>query len=234
MFSRRIEHILASKPDSPIYIDLPAVSHTALSRTRQRPAKSRSLMDYLSRSGAQTKPDDVDEVLKVLDKRDVRSAAAEVERLRLIKSEAEVQVMRKAADASSAAHAKVRPLPLSLLPLLPLSTATLGSRLPFLDLELIGLCLSPTGHALCPSRPHRAPLDVALYLPRLAPRRRTRGLRPRLRVGQAGPYDPLPRQQPADQAGRDGPPRRRVRVGRVRERHYPCVPRPPPSYLHGS
>ncbi|GAA5889606.1 hypothetical protein JCM8208_001071 [Rhodotorula glutinis] len=107
VFSRRIEHILASKPDSPIYIDLPAVSHTALSRTRQRPAKSRSLMDYLSRSGAQTKPDDVDEVLKVLDKRDVRSAAAEVERLRLIKSEAEVQVMRKAADASSAAHAKV-------------------------------------------------------------------------------------------------------------------------------
>ena len=116
VFARRLEHILASKPDSPIYIDLPAVSHTALSRTRQRPAKSRSLMDYLSRSGAQTKPDDVDEVLKMLDKRDVRSAAAEVERLRLIKSEAEVQVMRKAADASSAAHAKVRLRPAPLLP----------------------------------------------------------------------------------------------------------------------
>ncbi|TNY22106.1 peptidase M24 [Rhodotorula diobovata] len=108
LFPRRLSHLLSSKPDSPIYIDLPSVSPATFSRTRQRPAKSRSLLDYLARSGTSAKHhDEVDEVLGALQRRDVRSAAGEVERLRLIKSEAEVKVMRRAADASSAAHAKV-------------------------------------------------------------------------------------------------------------------------------
>lgn len=46
--------------------------------------------------------------MQALEKRDVRSAEKVVERLRLIKSEAEVRVMRRAADTSADAHAKVR------------------------------------------------------------------------------------------------------------------------------
>ncbi|GAA6046470.1 hypothetical protein JCM3770_004938 [Rhodotorula araucariae] len=108
-FSRQLQSILSSNSRGSVYIDLPAVSPTTFSRTRPRTHKSRSLLDYLSTagSGAQSFPDEVDDVLTALQKRDVRSAAAEVERLRLIKSAAEVEVMRKGADASSAAHAKV-------------------------------------------------------------------------------------------------------------------------------
>ncbi|BGP47215.1 aminopeptidase [Rhodotorula kratochvilovae] len=108
-FARQLQSILSSNSRGPVYIDLPSVSPTTFSRTRPRTHKARSLLDYLSPSGSGTPtiPDEVDDVLAALQKRNVRSAAAEVERLRLIKSEAEVRVMRKAADASAAAHAKV-------------------------------------------------------------------------------------------------------------------------------
>lgn len=215
LFPRRLSHLLSSKPDSPIYIDLPSVSPATFSRTRQRPAKSRSLLDYLARSGTSAKHhDEVDEVLGALQRRDVRSAAGEVERLRLIKSEAEVKVMRRAADASSAAHAKVRSRPL----------ASWGSPHPPSHPPFLTRLVTPrTGHALRAPRHDRTPSHGPLRVPRLAAGRRARGLRPRVRRGQAGAHDPLPRQQPPREGGRTRPPRCRVRVGRVRERHYPCV-----------
>jgi Xaa-Pro aminopeptidase len=45
--------------------------------------------------------------MAALQKREVKSAATKVERLRLIKSEAEVKAMRRAADISADAHSKV-------------------------------------------------------------------------------------------------------------------------------
>ncbi|GJN89735.1 hypothetical protein Rhopal_002724-T1 [Rhodotorula paludigena] len=103
-FGRRLQSILQDR-SGPVYIDLPPLSPTTFSRTRPRTSATRSFLDYLSSGGS--KKDEVDELMGALDKRDVRSAAKEVERLRLIKSDAEAKVMRQAADISSAAHAKV-------------------------------------------------------------------------------------------------------------------------------
>lgn len=106
-FGHRLQQILSHNSRGPVYIDLPSHSLSTFSRTRPR-SPSRSFLSYLSLAGKDPGRDEVDEVMKALEKRDVRSAEKEVERLRLIKSEAEVKVMRRAADISADAHAKVR------------------------------------------------------------------------------------------------------------------------------
>lgn len=96
----------AASPSSssfPIYVDFPGVP----SSSRHRPPK-KSLLDYLVPGG--NPQDVVDEVAAILSGsgRPVKSAATEVERLRVVKSDAEIKVMRRTADISSNAHAKVR------------------------------------------------------------------------------------------------------------------------------
>ncbi|GAA5823640.1 hypothetical protein JCM11251_000706 [Rhodosporidiobolus azoricus] len=100
-FTHRLRSLLSSSR-GPVYIDLPNINPT---NTRSRSRPSRSFMDYLS--GSQPKQSETDEILDVLGKRELKSAAKAVERLRVYKSEAEVKVMRKAADISCAAHSKV-------------------------------------------------------------------------------------------------------------------------------
>ena len=102
----------AFSSDCPIYVDLPGVASS--SRVRQRPAK-RSVFDYLVPNGNTN--GDYEHVAAILSGekgRPIRSAGTEVEKLRRIKSAAEIKVMRRAADISSAAHGKVRNLTTSL------------------------------------------------------------------------------------------------------------------------
>lgn len=89
---------------APLYIDFDGVP--SASRRQSRPTK-RSLLDYLVPSGSAL--DEVGEVAELLagSKRQVKSATSALEKLRLIKSDAEIKVMRKAADLSSKGHAKV-------------------------------------------------------------------------------------------------------------------------------
>ncbi|POY74093.1 hypothetical protein BMF94_2905 [Rhodotorula taiwanensis] len=106
-FGWRIKNLLTSNSHGPVYIDLPSHATSTFSRTRPR-SPSRSFLQYLSSAGSASKQiDEADDVTKALQKRDVRSAAAKVERLRLFKSEAEVKAMRRAADISADAHSKV-------------------------------------------------------------------------------------------------------------------------------
>lgn len=114
-FSSRFED-LVQRSRGPIYIDLPNVSASSLSSRRTRTSSStsvsstpKSLLDYFSLPSASTSrpQDDIDGILNLLRKKDVRNAAREVERLRLIKSEAEIAVMKRAADISSRAHSDV-------------------------------------------------------------------------------------------------------------------------------
>ncbi|GAA5855657.1 hypothetical protein JCM8547_001636 [Rhodosporidiobolus lusitaniae] len=104
-FATRLRSILSSRSSAAVYIDLPDISPSSTTRARSHRSPSRTFLSYLS--GTPTPRSETDEMLEALGKRELRSAAREVERLRLIKSEAEVKVMRKAADISSAAHAEV-------------------------------------------------------------------------------------------------------------------------------
>ncbi|GAA5821204.1 hypothetical protein JCM10212_006773 [Sporobolomyces blumeae] len=112
-FSRRLEDLLNAST-GPVYIDLPHVSAASLSQRRSRTSSAqasvsspvKSLFDFFSLPAPNPK-DDIDGVIKALRKKDVRSAAKEVERLRLIKSPAEIAVMKRAADISSKAHSDV-------------------------------------------------------------------------------------------------------------------------------
>jgi intermediate cleaving peptidase 55 len=97
---------LSSNTSGPVYIDLPSHSVSTFSRTRAR-SPSRTFLQYLSSAGSGKQVDESDEIMAALQKREVKSAATKVERLRLIKSEAEVKAMRKAADISADAHSKV-------------------------------------------------------------------------------------------------------------------------------
>ncbi|BGP15230.1 aminopeptidase [Rhodosporidiobolus nylandii] len=103
-FTTRLRSLLSSS-NGPVYIDLPHISPSSSYRLRHSRGMTRSFMDYLS--GSTPARSETDEMLEALGKRDLRSAAREVEKLRLVKSEAEAAVMRRAADVSSAAHSKV-------------------------------------------------------------------------------------------------------------------------------
>ncbi|GAA5832022.1 hypothetical protein JCM3766R1_003690 [Sporobolomyces carnicolor] len=113
-FSSRLEDVI-QKARGPIYIDLPNISASSLSSRRTRASANsvssapKSLLEYFSLpSATNSRPhDDIDGILNLLTKKDVRNAAREVERLRLIKSPAEIAVMKRAADISSQAHSDV-------------------------------------------------------------------------------------------------------------------------------
>ncbi|GAA5975246.1 hypothetical protein JCM11641_004408 [Rhodosporidiobolus odoratus] len=102
-FASRLRSILSTS-SGPVYIDLPSHTPTSVARGSSRRSPSRSFLSYLTSSP--TSKSEADEVLDMLSKRDVRSTEKEVERLRLIKSDAEVAVMKRAADISCAAHSK--------------------------------------------------------------------------------------------------------------------------------
>ncbi|ORY66952.1 peptidase M24, structural domain-containing protein [Leucosporidium creatinivorum] len=94
----------SSRPSlQPIYVDFEGVP----SSSRLRPKSKTSLFDFLVPHGRSF--DDADEVAALLTGtgRQIKSASREVEKLRLIKSPAEIKVLRRAADISSDAHAKV-------------------------------------------------------------------------------------------------------------------------------
>ena len=101
----------SSSASHPIYIDVPGVAPTSRIRTT---APKKSFFDYLVPGRA-----DADDVAAIISgeksNRPVRSAAIAVEKLRLIKSESEIKVMRRAADISSDAHGKVAFYPITLL-----------------------------------------------------------------------------------------------------------------------
>ncbi|KAK4055681.1 aminopeptidase [Microbotryomycetes sp. JL201] len=90
--------------DASVYVDVEGVQHGSRSRNRQ---PKLSLFDYLVPSGRAL--DDAEEVASILSGsgRRVKSASQEFEKLRLVKSAAEIKVLRKAADISADAHAKV-------------------------------------------------------------------------------------------------------------------------------
>lgn len=191
-FSRRLEDALSSSR-GPVYIEHPDISASSFSRSRPTSTSNRtSFFDYLSSAGSKRTPvDEVDRVLGALGKRDVRSAAREIEKLRVVKSEAEVRVMRKAADISADAHSKV----------------AISSSLIILRLLLTGARF-PSGHALLRStlrpRPYRAFPRLSLrvqHLPRGVPATR---LRPRLRIRQPRAHDPLHREQSTTEGGGSG------------------------------
>ncbi|KAK4056602.1 aminopeptidase [Microbotryomycetes sp. JL221] len=94
----------SSRPNAPIYVDLDGVQQS--SRSRLRTTKT-SFFDYLVPPGRAL--DDADEVASILSGsgKQIKTVNKELERLRLIKSEAEIKVMRRAADISADAHAKV-------------------------------------------------------------------------------------------------------------------------------
>ncbi|KAL8279950.1 hypothetical protein RQP46_007531 [Phenoliferia psychrophenolica] len=96
----------SSSASHPIYIDVPGVAPTSRIRLRTPPSKPKSFLDYLVPGRA-----DSDELAAIFSgeksNRPIRSASVEVEKLRLIKSPNEIKLMRRAADVSSAAHAKV-------------------------------------------------------------------------------------------------------------------------------
>lgn len=93
---------LSSSP--PIYVDLPGVSPS--SRTRTRPV-THSLFDYLNPTDKNSDADAVAAILAGHKGRTIKSAAAAIERLRVVKSAAEQAVMRAAADISCEAHGRV-------------------------------------------------------------------------------------------------------------------------------
>ncbi|GAA6031071.1 hypothetical protein JCM8097_003990 [Rhodosporidiobolus ruineniae] len=103
-FGARLRSLLSSST-GPVYTDLPHVSPSSHSRVRHSRSAGRSFLDYLS--GSTPARSEVDELHEALGKKELRSASREVEKLRLIKSEAEIKVMRRAADISCAAHSKV-------------------------------------------------------------------------------------------------------------------------------
>lgn len=77
------------------------------------------MLDYLvPASGSSVGVNDLEDVVSVLEGAgnwNVKSVVGEVEKLRLIKSAAEIGVMRKAARISAKAHTDVSPLILSSL-----------------------------------------------------------------------------------------------------------------------
>lgn len=96
---------LFSSSSAPVYVDLPGVA--ASSRTRTRQSAAPSLFDYLNPASNNSDADQVAAILTGQKGRTVKSAAAVIERLRIVKSEAESRVMRKAADISCEAHSQV-------------------------------------------------------------------------------------------------------------------------------
>lgn len=106
LLNSRLKSILSSgTSSSPIYVDVPGVPSTTRSRFRLAQKVSNSVLDMLG--PVATDYEQVASMLTGEKGRPIRSANTIVEALRIIKSDAEVKVMKKAADISSDAHAKV-------------------------------------------------------------------------------------------------------------------------------
>ncbi|KDE07839.1 hypothetical protein MVLG_01933 [Microbotryum lychnidis-dioicae p1A1 Lamole] len=95
----------SSSLNGSIYVDLPGEPTPSRNRALL-PPKKKSLFDYLVPKANAL--DETSEVLELLSGcgRTVKSANAQVERLRLIKNEAEIKVMTTAAQISARGHAK--------------------------------------------------------------------------------------------------------------------------------
>ena len=121
------EHLssVIKSAQGPIYVDLQDDTAAAATDVRK---KSRSIIDYLTankgssssaldylRLGSKNKKTDAEAIIAALSDKgsNTKPLKPEVEKLRLYKSEAEVAVMRKAAEMSADAQASVRRLPKS-------------------------------------------------------------------------------------------------------------------------
>lgn len=115
-------HLTTSNTDGPIYVDVPG---SAITGTRSGGPKgsrtAKSIVNFLSGGttgvrrtsldlGLANKKSDYDTVVSLLNStsgRTVHSLKEEIEKLRIIKSEAEIALMHRAAEISSNAHARV-------------------------------------------------------------------------------------------------------------------------------
>jgi Xaa-Pro aminopeptidase len=184
LLSGRLKSILSVPTNSPasfpIYVDLPGVP--ASSRVKTRVSRVLSMFDHLVPTVAgQGDFEEVATVLAGQKGRPIHSAATRVERLRSIKSPAEIKVMRKAADISAAAHSKV--------------------CLALQELILITDVPDVAGHAIRPANvgigSHRTLPRRPLPIPHLARQLPSTRLCPRLCLWCIRPYDPLHQEQPA-------------------------------------
>lgn len=122
-FTAQLKNLLTERnTDGPIYVDIPGSTTVGTRSGGPKGSKTaRSIVNFLSggtpgvrRSALdlalQPKKSDYDTVVSLLNSsggRIVHSLKHEVEKMRMIKSEAEIALMRKAAEISSDAHAKV-------------------------------------------------------------------------------------------------------------------------------
>lgn len=100
--------------EAAIYVDVPGVSPSTRFRLARQKLQSKSLYDYLLPSATSSDSEDVCSVLNGEKGRVIKSASKEIEKMRVIKSDAEVKVMRRAADISSKAHLEVSYIIISL------------------------------------------------------------------------------------------------------------------------
>lgn len=114
LLTNRLRSIINSPSSSstmfPIYCDIPNVSTSSSSNRSSRFRRTKmtsSLLDLLVPTPGGSGFEEVASILAGEKGRPIRSAASQIESMRLIKSDAEIRVMRRAADISSAAHSKV-------------------------------------------------------------------------------------------------------------------------------
>ncbi|KAF8628154.1 hypothetical protein AX17_006024 [Amanita inopinata Kibby_2008] len=99
-FSSHLKSLLPSS--SNIYLDIPESHSRGQVTRRSARATARSILKYLSSNHES----DYDSILGSITSSKRRPLSPEIARLRIIKSEAEQNVMRRAADISGRAHAK--------------------------------------------------------------------------------------------------------------------------------
>ena len=132
LFTSHLKKVFSSSnTDGPIYVDLPDTP-TASVRGPRGLRTAKSIFNFLSASasgarrtaldlGLSQKKSDYEYLVAALNGtggRITKSLKEETEKLRILKSENEIKLMRKAADISGNAHAKVRKFPLICLCLL--------------------------------------------------------------------------------------------------------------------
>ena len=121
-FTSHLRTLLSSSADSiSIFADLPDNPTASIRAPRGIGKAAKSIVNFLSGSGSggaqrtaldlgMSRKSDYDAVLSMLNGstgRSVKSLREQVEVLRMVKSDNEVKLMRKAADISGNAHAKV-------------------------------------------------------------------------------------------------------------------------------
>jgi Xaa-Pro aminopeptidase len=100
-------HLKSTLPKFPnIFVDTPESYRRGQTTRRSSRAASKSILKYLW-SSQDFHESDYDHILNSITSSKCKSLSAEVARLRVVKSQAEQNVMRAAADISGRAHAKV-------------------------------------------------------------------------------------------------------------------------------